>query len=457
MRAARILGAVALSGALLALSLPPHYFSLLGWVVWVPLLLSTRRCGFAVGFGSGLAACLFGAWIDASGFLLKPMPDAGSSSWIYTGFLLFGLVSGGVLGVAGESERLRAKPVCLAALAVLLEAVLLVYLPAHMALTQSRSTAILWLATVTGIWGASYLVWLANLAAAWLISAHRRRLTLVCFAVCSLLSVSWLPPKTGNVRVAMIQTPSTDPDELKGLNASAGKSGAVVAVWPELSGLLAVTDGDTEELSAIATSPGQPAFVTSFEEPGPELPFNVARLFGPGYVSPGYQKRKPFAGEAQMHAAGKAPAVAQWQGITYGLNICFDSCFPSIMRDTAHQEGVQLILLPTLDPDTPCGVIQSIHAAFTPFRAAELGIPIVRADTTAFSMAVDAGGRTIAQAGVNQREVVVAPVHLERRWTLARSAGDWFLWVAACLFGLTFWNRRSRERMQGSAIGDDGP
>lgn len=377
--------------------------------------------------------------------MLAPLSEAGSNAWIYTGFVLFGLVGGATIGVAADSERLRSKPWCLASLAVLLEAVLLVYLPAHMALTQSRSTAMLELASVTGIWGVSFVVWFANFGLALLVSAHRRRRAALCLALAVALSITWAPASTGEVRVAMIQTSTEDVDELKQLNRAGYRAGATVAVWPELSGQLAVTDGNTDGLAAIASVPGQAAFVTTFEEPASPLPYNVARLFGRGYTSPGYRKRKPFAGEAQMHAAGSQPAATVWNGTGYGLNICFDSCFPAVMRDTARQAGVAAILLPTLDPDTPYGVIQAIHAAYTPFRAAELGMPIVRADTTAFSMAVDARGRTVAQAGLGQNEIRVAALRPERRWTLARAAGDWFLAVAAIAFAFGILNGRSKR------------
>ncbi len=92
--------------------------------------------------------------------------------------------------------------------------------------------------------------------------------------------------------------------------------------------------------------------------------------------------------------------LAGWGAIGFVLlNICFDSCFPWTMRETALK-GADVIALSTLDPQSPNGFIQSAHAAFTPFRAAEVGIPIVRAEQTAWSMVVDGSGKILGMASV---------------------------------------------------------
>lgn len=53
-----------------------------------------------------------------------------------------------------------------AALATLLEAVLLVKLPAHLALSQYRNAFFVQLASIGGIWMVSFLIWWANFALA---------------------------------------------------------------------------------------------------------------------------------------------------------------------------------------------------------------------------------------------------------------------------------------------------
>ena len=444
-RYAVLLCSVLASGLLFALSLPPHGWSFFGWIAFVPVLLAVADFGFAFGLISGIFICLFAAWLDAHGFLLRGDVADGSPEWIYAGFLLFGLIAGFSIRMWVASPRLKGKPWALAACAVLFEALLLLYLPAHMALTQNRSTALLYLASWTGIWGVSYLVWLANFGLAQLLLAGMRRKAVLCYLGCCLLSLSWLPAEHGDLRIAMIQTRSTDKDELTAMNEGAGAEGASLAVWPELSGMVMATQGKVDDLMKVARAPGQPAFMTTYEDPADPLPYNVARIFtadGPSVI---YRKRKPFAGEAQQHAAGNAPVEAAAGETTYGLNICFDSCFPNVMRDTARLPNVSVVLLPTLDPVTSYGVSQSLHAAYTPFRAAELGLPIVRADASAHSMAVDANGRVLADLGTVQDEVLTVGIKPGKHWTFVTWAGDWFLVVCGALAVLGFRKKRRSE------------
>lgn len=159
------------------------------------------------------------------------------------------------------------------------------------------------------------------------------------------------------------------------------------------------------------------------------MPHNSAALISERGVSDFYNKRKLFGGEYTVHARGDEPVSATSSSATVGLNICFDSCFPHIMRETAQLDGVEIIALPTLDPATPHGVIQSIHAAYTPFRSAENGIAIIRAEITAHSMIVDRDGTILREAGTGTEEVIVARVHKGSKWTFYRIAGDWFVWA----------------------------
>lgn len=211
-----------------------------------------------------------------------------------------------------------------------------------------------------------------------------------------------------------------------------------MVVWPELSATTAAPQGDTERLVEIAQQDGQAPFITTFEDDASPKPYNVAALFSKDGELARYKKRKPFGGERQLHAAGSKPASATVDGVTYGLNICFDSCFPSVMRDTASLDGVEVILLPTLDPIAPYGTMQAVHAAYTPFRAAELGIPIVRADITAYSMIVDARGVIVAEAGSGTTEVLIGTITPDSRNTIYRRFGDWFLYLCglAAISGL---------------------
>ena len=203
------------------------------------------------------------------------------------------------------------------------------------------------------------------------------------------------------------------------------------------------TEGDRpSKLSAFIKESNSGAIVTSYlknETPAQ----NQAALVEADQISSVYAKRKLFGGEVNMVTPGNKAVAVPFSGTQVGLNICFDSCFPSIMGQTASLPGVGLIALPTIDPPSTHHFVAKMHSAFTPFRAAELGLPIIRADGYAYSQIVDSIGTIIAEAepGVTS---LVADITPGRRWTLYSLIGNgWF----AFYFGLIafYWVRRWKE------------
>lgn len=434
------LGASILSGLLFAASLPPAHFGLLAWFAFVPLILAVRERGFLFGFLSALVAIVVCSITVTNGLFLPPSQrtNTGNAAWIATACGIFGFVI--LLAVASSAEGTSKgtwRLIKLAALAVLLEGFLLLELPAHLALTQYRSFLCLQMASVTGIWGVSFLVWLSNFALADLVRQKSWRGAASWVALAVIVSVCPFPPDSRNVRalkVAVIQTTRTDISELSSLNAEAAREGAVIAVWPEFAGLEGAPQGDTKVLKELPAEAGQTAFITSFNDDAKPLPHNVAALFTSGSESKRYYKRNLFGGETTMHTKGTEAASANWNGVGIGLNVCYDSCFPQTMLDTARLPGVALLTLPTIDPDSPNGFFAAAHSAYSPFRAAELGIPIIRADGYGYSSIVNREGRILATVGVRPDTVLVAEVNATPRWTLFKVLGDWFLYADAAIF-----------------------
>ena len=155
-------------------------------------------------------------------------------------------------------------------------------------------------------------------------------------------------------------------------------------------------------------------------------------------------KRKPFAGERNIHRAGTQPVAVGLRlrdgaSLSVGLNICFDTCYPWIMRETREtMTGPGVILVPTEDPPTMHAVVQSLHAAYTPFRAAELATPIVRAENTAASMAVDDLGQVLKIVSPGEAALTVDVPIRSPRSTLCQRWGEWFLWADFLCLALWF-------------------
>lgn len=443
-----------MSGLLLALALPPAGWAPLGWLCWVPVFLATRGRGVAFGFAGGIFSCLVAAAISESGLIYGTRLSGAPNGWTYAGCAIFGLAAS-VTGVGvGVSESLTPRRIAgITGLAVLAEAALLIYLPAHLALTQSQNPVVLGLTMLGGIWLASGVVWAGNLAITGLLQGGKFGPALIIAA--GLAGTGFLSrfvwPETGPLKIGVVQTLSGDPDTLRKLNLQAGQAGAELVVWPELAGTSLAPGGDPARLREIASEPGQPPFITSFPDGASPKPFNTAVLFAPGLAEVPYRKRKPFAAERQIHQAGTEPVVVEFKGTRYGLAICFDSCFPAVMRDLATRPSeAQVILLPTLDPETPHGFAAAVHAAYSSFRAAELGIPIVRADIVGWSHAVDANGRLIGQMGLEADAATVYGIQPANRPRPARFIGEWILLVFAGLAIYGFWPARRTPKSEPS-------
>ncbi|HLO99846.1 MAG TPA: nitrilase-related carbon-nitrogen hydrolase, partial [Fimbriimonas sp.] len=172
--------------------------------------------------------------------------------------------------------------------------------------------------------------------------------------------------------------------------------------------------------------------VTSWPDSSKPIPFNIARLISNGNSSESYRKRKLFGGETKQHQPGNKPVAVPFENHQMGLNICFDSCFPSVIRETARMSD--FVALPTIDPESPHGFLAAMHAAYTPIRSAETGMAIYRADGYAYSMATDGYGNVVAETGIGP-SVTLAPFTTpDKTRPIAMWVGDGVLWLCGAAF-----------------------
>lgn len=429
----KLVAAAAVSGALFVLAMPLVGAAWLGWIAFVPVLLATRKAGFLKGFVAGLGSCLLAAWLSTTALVGASVLASGDYSWNYVGFGLYAVVVGLMAGVAAEVKTPNfTSAALLACLAVCVECLTFIKMPAHLALTQYASPTMMAVASVGGIWAVSWLVWASNFVVTELVAANQKLkalglatgLAVITIATVKPAAVLSPTPETGSY--AVLQTETFGAKELLAKQQVLSDTPPKLMVWPELS--TAAYD-DPAILAFTSSDSGWPVVTTGHDEVKPK-PHNQARLFALAASQP-YFKRKPFAAEANETIAGTKPVVVQSIDERVGLNICFDSCFPSVMRDTAVSGQPDVIALPTLDPASPNGFIQSAHAAFTTFRAAELGVPIVRAEATAWSMVVDANGSILGHLPTGYDGVGGALPLLGTKMTPYRQFGDWFLWLCA--------------------------
>ncbi len=438
LRFSLIVLAVLVTGTMFCACLPLGERAPLAWFALVPLLLATRGRGFLVGFLAGLGAVFFAAWLSTTGVLYGVPRGTTNDGWVYTGFGIFGGPFAVLFAVWGDRGSVRFPLWAFAALATLLEATLLVKLPSHLALSQYRNAAMVQLASVGGIWLVTYLVWWTNL-----LLSQRRWWAFATPALAFVFGGMWLPFRGETRRLAAFQTASVEEADLRrGQDEATGK-GAALVVWPEFAGMLLASQGDTRALRDF----GGAAFVTSFPDGASPLPHNTAALFVRGAESPPYWKRKLFGEETKMHAPGSRAVVAG----DVGLNVCYDSCFPNVIRDSARL-GASVVALPTNDPPSTHAFIAAMHAAYSPFRAAESGVAFARADSGAYSLIVDVRGRIVAEAPPGER-VLVAEAVVGPRWTVSRLLGNW--WLAVCGGWVVWGIVRARKHMSYGKIEED--
>jgi apolipoprotein N-acyltransferase len=423
--------AVFATGTLITLAMPLGEKGSLILVALAPLLYATKEKGAIAGFLGGLGAIFWFAFLTTTGWFYQIKHLEPSSGWNYTACGLYAFVFAIFFAIWADGKNSERPTWWLAAIAVALESFLLTQIPAHLGLALYRSGVVMVYATVGGIWLVSYLVWLSNL---WVVRSKQGPLWAT--GILMILSIL-LSPQTPEVlsaneigrftpAVAQFQDGNEDSMEAatRGLH-----SGTPFVVWPEFGGIMFAPRGDTTKLKELSKT--TPAIVTSFPDNNTPLPYNVASLTSKGQESERYQKRKLFAGEKNMHTPGSRPVAVPLQDVegSIGLNICFDSCYPSVIRETAALPGVKVIALPTIDPESKNHFVAAMHAAYTPFRAAENGVSIIRADGRFGSMFVNSSGviKTELKDGQATQHGYLIP---SRPATLYQTLGDWWLYLS---------------------------
>lgn len=441
--AARVAIGLGISAPLIFCALPPQSAGPLILVAIAPILAGLRGVRASVGLLAAPMLMLLVAAPYELGFvepvLDQPLPRAATAI-----FVVFGtsLVLPFIVAVASDRSRWGlGRSAFIAAAGVAGEGVLLFGVPGHLSLALAREPLALAVAATGSIWAVSFLVWWTNASIAGLI-VTRQPIHLLPLGITAVIaSTCWAVSRPTDdsrplqhVEVAAIQmqgAPGRTEWIEEHAKASESKGGAKVdmVVWPELAGTRIAPGGSTAGLSELVRRAGDVPFAISFPTPGPGRPYNTALIAHREGVSATYHKRHLYADESRIHAPGTAARTVEHMGIRYALAICFDSCFPSTMRRSATTttdagERPDLVLLPTLDPPDHFGVIQAMHAASTPFRAAETGLPIVRADITAVSMIVDGYGHVLAESGVGD-DVIRASIPIRRgRTPIAMVTGD---------------------------------
>ncbi|HEV2665337.1 MAG TPA: nitrilase-related carbon-nitrogen hydrolase [Blastocatellia bacterium] len=346
--------------------------------------------------------------------------------------------------------------------------------------TQHQNLALIQTASVTGVYGVSFVVaWFSSMVN-WAWDRDFRWPAIwkgVIIYACFLLAVLgagcvrllFFPPTSTTVRVAGIgpsrraerafntavgqavkrywnaeEVVGADPvrvrdafayvnDDLIAGTKREAKAGAKLILWPETQARVLQKDLDAllQRVKSIALDEDvfvNMAFALYSDDAGIR---NVAMLITPsGDLAWTYDKSHPTPMEPMKPGPGDVPTAMSPYG-RLSTVICYDADFPDLMQQ-AVRKGADLMMVPADD----WWGFEHLHAENVVLRAVENGYSIVRQSSHGVSTAVDRHGRIIASINyfATDDPSMVAAIPLQPRIrTFYSRHGDVFAWL--CIFG----------------------
>lgn len=340
--------------------------------------------------------------------------------------------------------------------------------------TQFENKILLQLASVTGLWGITFVTgWTASVVN-WLWTQTLEKRTFIqmkAYLACMLIvvlfgAVRWLMPHQSNrnVKVAGVAVrmswnnfnlnelskdtllPEFEPQRLQLINnaskvlemASAeAKKGASIIVGAEGNIFLLKRDEPAffEKAKATAREHGIYLFLgMGVPIPG-KTPFvaeNKVAVFSPeGKLVYQFYKANPVPGEPCLKGDGILPVIDSPYG-RLSTVICYDADFPGLVKQAGEKE-IDLLLIPANDWQE----ITPYHTQMALFRGVENGTSLVRETTNGLAAMADANGKVMAQVDYfthNGELSMSAELPRQRKMALYPYIGDAFAWM--CLLGV---------------------
>lgn len=118
-----------------------------------------------------------------------------------------------------------------------------------------------------------------------------------------------------------------------------------------------------------------------------------------------------------------------------GLMICWESTFPQIARKISNQ-GAEILFVLTNDGDFRISTLPLLHAAEAIFRAVENGRWVVRVANFGLSMVISPTGEVVTKSDLCREEIIHAMIKRRTSATIYTTVGDIFSWL--CLISTIF-------------------
>ncbi len=484
-----------LSGVLVALSFPKTGFSFLAWFALIPLLVAmeglSRRAAFRIGF-----TCGFVAYIGILYWINIVITRYGHLPWVVSIPLYLALSAwlalfyGFATLVARYGERAGLKrvftlPVCWVACDYLRSFLLTGFPWAMLGHSQYRTLPLIQIADVTGVYGVTFLIVLANAVFYRVLRANsgvgvpypaKSAVVLVVALITTLgygfIRLNGAEAQPGKpLRVALIQgnirqdikwSPEFRDQTIaiyERLTREAGRERTDLVIWPESAVPFFFQDQPLEaerirrlprELnsSLLLGSPahelrnGSTVFLNSafVINSGGETVARGDKLhlvpFGE-YVPLG--ALFPFINKIVVGIGDFSPGEHATPlpvcGTEAGLLVCYEAIFPELAREYVRN-GARILINITNDAWFGDSSAPYQHLAIAVFRAVETRTPLLRAANTGITALVDQNGHIRGMTGLFEEAFKSGEVTPGTADALYLRTGDMPAWVCVALMAL---------------------
>ena len=481
------------SGAALGLAFPSYNVTVLAWVAIAMLILASlgarTREAALYGFLHGVVfypVCL--PWIDTV------MRQYGNVDSLDSGgiLLLIGMAGGVIcaifsISIAVVGRRSIARACILAPfLWVSLE-----FLRTHLPIigfpwnltgyAAERNLALLQLASLTGIYGVSFIIAAFNALLVFCIvdrgEAVQRARTAFVIATVALIVLdqfgSHLVPQPAPPRYVahLVQTDFPQSEsypgnwldihagemaQLERISIDAARKAPGVIVWPEVPAPFSLQDPKFTAIARdIAVNSGSDFLVgivdwhlspqhvwdatnsATLLDPSDQRIFTYDKIhlvpFGE-YVP--LRQWIKFAGRLTADISDFTPGteyrVGNLPGGKFGVFICYEAIFPGEVRHF-EQNGAQVLINISNDGWFGRSSAPPQHLMMARVRAVENRRWLLRDTNNGYTVAVDPYGRIVARLRVDIRGVLNAPYDFRSDETIYARFGDWFSWLCVIL------------------------
>ncbi len=441
------------------------------WLAAIPPLWLASRVSARQAFFVGVAAHALGGLNEWS-YSRQVLP-----TWLVAALLVFAACLFGLGVVLFRGCILRGKiwqavsvlPAFLVTVDYLISVISIHGTFGNISYSQMNFLPVVQIASVTGIWGISFCIFLFAAAVAGLSSsapmkqkapvAFGASLVLACVFGYGIWRLAATPKNSPTVKVGLMASSAKgnffagSPQQLHAILGRYAQQieplasqGVQLVVLPEHNG--PVTDASEADADAlmgqIARNSG--AFLAlGVQRIGANLSRNQERLYAPdGKLAATYNKHHllpPF--ESQFTPDTKRTVVSESSG-KWGIEICKDMDFPQLSREYST-DGIGMLIVSASDFVSDGW----LHGRMAMLRGVENGYSIARSANLGILTATDDRGRVLVeQETITGPPFVTAIVDVPVRHdvTIYSRFGDWFAWLCIVLFLVAWLSPQRADR-----------